>query len=492
MGYGKVLRERVPAIRFLVEAQKTVWYPILFAVICIISGSCNRFVYLPLIAILCSFVIFSVLFTDDNKVFLVPILMIYYSMGMDEPLALPGGATDQSLLSSFSGNAFTVIIICGSVTFCAFIARMIADGSVVEACKHRSFVALGILILDAAFLTNGLLNPNYPITTFLYGLIICAAITVFFFLGFGMLKNSKEIIPYTCKIMVCTAYVALFQFFIKACWLYQKGLLFYCDVNGEIVRISRYYINLSWGLSTQIAAVFVLGIPAAMYLARNGKRPVLSYLSALAFLLGTVLINTRSAMLVGAVAFVVCSVLSCIKNQTKPKNVNIVRAFSVVFVICITGVLIAILAKPGALMEILYSLRFSDHDDSPRLKLWELGLEHFFSSPVFGSGFDTGSNIDNNVFSSMYHCFPIQIIGSMGVIGAIAAMIHLVSLGRLALKRASVNKFLLLMLPLMILGMSLVDNFFFYPNFQIFYAIFVLLAEYSDAEKRDSLINSQN
>jgi hypothetical protein len=29
----------------------------------------------------------------------------------------------------------------------------------------------------------------------------------------------------------------------------------------------------------------------------------------------------------------------------------------------------------------------------------------------------------------------------------------------------------------MIIGTSLVDNFFFYPNFQIFYGVFIALAE---------------
>ena len=46
-----------------------------------------------------------------------------------------------------------------------------------------------------------------------------------------------------------------------------------------------------------------------------------------------------------------------------------------------------------------------------------------------------------------------------------------------SLKQFSINKLLLLALPLTIIALSIFDNFFFYPHFQIFYAIFLALAE---------------
>ena len=54
---------------------------------------------------------------------------------------------------------------------------------------------------------------------------------------------------------------------------------------------------------------------------------------------------------------------------------------------------------------------------------------------------------------------------------------------RLTLRRFSVDKFMLLLVPLMVLAMSLVDNFFFYLNFQIPYAIFLMLAERIEHEQ---------
>jgi len=488
MGYGAVLRERVPAIKFLVNAQKTVWYPILFAVLCIISGSSSHEVYLPIIFILCSFVIFSALFTDDNKVFLTPMLMIYYSLGMDNPKANPGGMENDSLLSSFDFDSFKVIIICGIMVVAIFVTRLIADGSIARIFKQRRIGAIGILALDVALLTNGLFNPNYTPMTLLYGAIMAISLTFFYFLCAGMLSKSKseDIIPYACKAMVCTAYVALCQFLIKAVWAYSEGILFNVAPGTDVLRINRSVLSLAWGLPTMISAVFVLGIPAAFYLARNHKYGILSCLSAVAFLVGTFMINTRSAMLVGVVAFMVCAFMCCLKNEKHPANALCCRIMSALFLVGIGYLVVKIISVEGGIHTIMDMLRLEDYSDNTRIQMWKTGLDHFLANPIFGSGFDTGSNITNNVFSSMYHCIIVQALGSMGIFGAAALLTHFTTFAVIFFKKFSLNKFLLLLIPLMLLGMSLVDNFFFYPNSQIFYCVFIVLAEIITQGDRES------
>jgi hypothetical protein len=240
MGYGIELRERFPAIRWLVEAQKTVWYPILFAVLCIISGSSGHEIYLPIILLLCTFVGFSAIFGDDNKVFLVPMLMIYYSLGMDHIMANPGGGINSdSLLSSFDFSAFVVIIVYGVAVVAIFVARLIYDGSIAAAIKQRRPAAIGILVFDVALLANGAFNPNYTPMTLLYGAIMAVSLTFFYFTASGMLHKTKDFIPYACRAMVCTAYVALIQFLIKAYRMYRIGELFEISSTGEILRLER-------------------------------------------------------------------------------------------------------------------------------------------------------------------------------------------------------------------------------------------------------------
>jgi O-antigen ligase len=116
-----------------------------------------------------------------------------------------------------------------------------------------------------------------------------------------------------------------------------------------------------------------------------------------------------------------------------------------------------------------------------RTNLWKTGIDDFLASPIFGVGFDKGYLIGDakpeNFFSGMYHCIVAQIPASMGIVGCAAFVVHAFELLKLFFVKFSAPKFLLMMIPFMILVMSLVDNFFFYPNFQIFYGVFLALAE---------------
>lgn len=55
MGVFAKWREQIPFIKFLVNAQKTVWYPVLFAALCILGGINNYTVYIPVMWVLIAF-----------------------------------------------------------------------------------------------------------------------------------------------------------------------------------------------------------------------------------------------------------------------------------------------------------------------------------------------------------------------------------------------------------------------------------------------------
>ncbi len=483
MGYGAVLRERFPVIKFLVNAQKTIWYPIMFAILCIISGSNGYRIYLPIACVLFVFLLFSVIFADDNKVFFVPVFMMFHSIGMDYPDAIPGGSVNDSMISSFEPFALNHIVMIGILSFAVLVIRLIADGSIKAAIKKRSLGLIGVLALDIAFLTNGIFSSTYNPMTLLYGSIIAASFTVFYFIAAGMLLKSNDPIPFICKTMVSTAYIALFQFLIKAYQLYQTGN--FIIQLGDVAIVNRTKLALAWGLPTIIAAVFVLGIPAALYLARKCRFSILSYISALAFLVGAALINTRSALLVGGVIFAVGAILCCFKNKKHPINAISCRIMLALILIAGAYAAIKLISNPDFTDKLMSILRFDIFNnggdlghDSSRVRMWETGWQDFLKNPIFGSGFDTGSNITINLFSNMYHCIIFQLFGSMGIIGVLAFGTHTFMCAKAFFTRFSIEKVLILLIPVMIVGMSLVDNFFFYPNFHIFYCAFIAIAEY--------------
>lgn len=487
MGYFKTVRERCSVIRFLSEMQKTAWYPFLFACLCTVSGTHNYHVYLPIIGVLCLSIVFAAMFTDDNKVFLVPMLAIYYSLGIDNgPLSFSD--SNGYMLSAFDPTAFVFVCVFGAVAVGTFLMRLIADGSIVSAFTKRRGLTLSIIALDAAFILNGLFSPAGTPVNIVHGAVIAMGFTLFYFLVHGMLDHSSDVIPYACKAMVGAAYAALLQFAVIAYRLWQDGHFFIYVSEGVIDRVNRITLTLSWGVATIIAAVFVLGIPAAMYLAKNCKHSWFSYLSAVLFIVGTVIIDTRSAILVGIATFAVCAVICCVSGKNRKLNRIYTAILAAAGLLALVLLLIKTDSIPKPISKLLDIMRFDTFFQSGRWALWENGINDFLSAPIFGTGFSDGgysaTESSNNIYSNMYHCILIEFIGATGVVGAAAFLFHVYQFARLLFKNMSADKTLLLLLPIMIIGMSFVDNFFFYLNFQIFYCVFLVMAERCDETVR--------
>ena len=487
MGIFAKWRDNFAPIRFLVNAQKTPWYPVLFAVLCIIGGTHDHTVYIPILWILSAFVLFSVFFTDDNKVFLTPLLMIFFSLGCDTSSDAFSDSNGEMLAFMDKGAFVEVMTIC-VICVGSFIVRLILDGSIASAFKRRRLFTVSIIAMDIAFLANGLFSPGYEIVNLGYGAFLAMGFTVVYFIVSGMLERSDDPITYACYAMVATAYVALLQILVVVARLMQNNNFFLVYSDGTKI-INKACITLGWGISTVIAAVFVLGIPAAMYLARNRRFSLFYFISSVLFVAGTIVINVRSAMLISTAALVICTVICCIKGKSKNCVKFRICGLTTVFLLAVGLILVDRLVIPLSQIidEVCYILRFDFNVDSGREALWNNGISDFLSFPIFGIGFNDGGYPpelrNNNVFSNMYHCILIQIPGAMGIVGCLAFITHLVSLGILFFKDFSCNKLFLLMIPLMILGMSLVDNFFFYLHFQIFYGAFLALAEKVDKKE---------
>ena len=481
MGIFAEWREKVPFIKGLVNAQKTVWYPVLFAALCILGGINDHTVYIPVMWVLIAFHLFSVLFTDDNKVFLTPLCMIYFAIGCDtDPGAF--GQTGGELLSFMSDDALGHIIAMGIVGVGSFLIRLFVDGSIARVLKKRRAFTWGIIAMDVAFMLNGIGSPTYNTANIGYGALLAMGFTVVYFLVSGMIENSEDPVTYGCYVMVGTAYIALIQALVVAWRLHSDGKLILNASTSPI--INKGLITLGWGISTVIAAVFVLGIPAAMYLAKNRRGSLFTYFSCFLFICGSIIVNTRSAMIVSIGAFAICTLVCCIRGRNK----RAIRIYAIIGLALAVTTFAYILKNVMTFDELLTFLRIDEYRDSGRGSLWKNGIEDFKNSPVFGAGFSDGGYPDNkrfnNFYSNMYHCILVQMPGAMGTVGCIAILVHFVELAKTFFKNFSVDKMLLLFVPLMIIGMSLLDNFFFYLEFQIFYGVFLALAE-KQSEQRE-------
>lgn len=486
MGYINALRERSALVRAVTKYLGSVFFPLTFALFCVLTGSNGKEVYVPLTIVMLMLVLLAAVFADDNKVLLAPMLMGYYCIGVDDASLFEHGRNDP--LVTFDLGAFTVVCICGALAALAIVARLYLDGTLKTVFKRRGICFYGILALDAVFLLNGLFSEKWVPMNLVYGAMIAFGITVFYLIASAILHSSSDPIPYLAKSMVATSYIAVLQVIPKFIDAYQSGkLVIEHNKTGELI-FNHKLIQLGWGFSTIIGAVIVLGIPAAMYLAKNRRYAPLSLGSAVIFLCFAAIVNARSAILVGAVFFILGAICIC-----GGKNRIINRVFVAGLALSALGAAIYIHfnIKPiGEIVEALVDiLRFDELRDSARIELWSDGWSDFVSSPVFGVGIDDGAYTEakrfENVFSNMYHSIFVQFIASMGIVGFAAFAIHVKDLCVVAFRRFSIDRLLILSVPLMIIAMSIVDNFFFYLNFQIIYAIFLALAERALRDKEE-------
>jgi hypothetical protein len=239
---------------------------------------------------------------------------------------------------------------------------------------------------------------------------------------------------------------------------------------------------MSWGISTIICASSAVGIPAAMYLARNERFPLFYYVSALVMWGISILVNTRSAMIVGGI-FLLAGI-AIISFSGKNKKCNLIFS-ATLLVLLVAGLILTYrkMTETLTLDEILFNiykfLRFDSVKD--RVRIFEVGFGDYLSAPLFGVGWTKGALEQdlqsNNFYSNMYHCIVIQMGASAGSVGLLALINHVKDYFRIALKKVDADRFLLLFVSASVLIMSLVDNFIFYLNLQIFYVAFLCIAE---------------
>ena len=469
-------------------------YPVFFAILCTISGLGNKYVYLPVISVLALSILFSVLFVRDNRVFITPIFMIYYSLGSDSVKAFFD--SNGNVIASFDTDGFIGICILAAIISIPFFSRFIIDGSIAYTLKNRGVTFWGMVALNIAILLGGAFSPEWSMMNLAYGLIIVVGLDVFYLILSSVIRKSDDsIVQYVFRVLFITCLLVCVQALFVVLRLHLNGLLIRVDIWTGRWILQREYIAMSWGIVTLIGAVCATGIPAAMYLAQNGRFPLFYYISALFMWGTTILINTRSAMIVGGAFLIIGGIIISLSGKNKKVNLIFSSALLTLTVIGLVSVYIY-LSKASMLEETLFNIyKFLRFDMvSNRIESYKIGISNYLSAPLFGVGWSKGGHTPEsqpgNFYSNMYHCFVIQMGASAGSVGIIALLIHLKDIIILSFKNIKIDRLFIVAVPIVILLMSLVDNFFFYLNFQIFYVAFLTLAEKHLESTKKELLNA--
>lgn len=195
-----------------------------------------------------------------------------------------------------------------------------------------------------------------------------------------------------------------------ACVIVAEMLVYFMRVDDVSAALTSKSMSLGWAITNAVAVMLAFAIPFCFYLAKDKKTQWPYMLLGTLFFCFIFLTNCRSMMLVGAGVYFVCLVLSFILLDRRQSLINI-------GVIGVVGILAVVLFKD----QIFNQFIRMGLDGNGRLDEYAYYFSQFKENPVFGMGFfsDTVVQPDGMVRA---HNTPLQIIVSMGIIGAILAV----------------------------------------------------------------------
>lgn len=450
----------------------SVWYPICLGALCAFSGLGDSSRYTVCMGLIAVTVLLTVLFATDMKPLFAPMLMSFCALGRDTGDTYWEVSGD--VMRYYRDGAFAFVIFLGVIAVGALLIRFWKDGTLKDIWENRGSCFWSILVMDIAFLLNGIFSVHWVALDLAYGALMAFGFTFFYLVCASVARRGENIARFACQCMVCTAFIGVAQ---VVAVLLKSG-----DISVEMGILStqsRGHIELGWGLSTTITAFVVLGIPAAFYLAANHRFAPVSYGLGLFLFTFVVFVGSRSALLAGGLATAVCAVACCFgKNKRACRRLIICLLTLIDFGLLFCHFFFIPLQHLFA--NLTEKMRLNELMGEGRVEIWQHAWMDFRSWPLFGVGFDKGfvpaGEQIQNFFGKMYHNLFLQLLGAMGIVGLLAFLFHLWQVGMI-FKKPTAKKILILTLPLMILLMSMVDNFFFYLNQQIAYCMFIAVAE---------------
>ncbi len=292
-----------------------------------------------------------------------------------------------------------------------------------------------------------------------------------FLLGFGMLlvymffSGSVE----HCKVREEYDFQQRFAEIMTALIFF----LFVCVIEEYVSRISEFLANptiLAFQWRNNASTVLMLAMPFPFYLSTK-KFPyffvgILSYVTML-------FTGSRGGMIFGLIELGICLIFMLIVDKPHRKHILI---FIGVAVGC------ALIAIKPILNLLSYTIErlFAYSENTIRINLIKRGWGDFKSNILFGRGLGYMGNNDvhNNAKFTLcwYHCSPIQVIGSFGLVGVAAYAFVVFTRIKLLFKNVSLFNMFMFISYIGLELMSLVNPGIFSPFPYLFLITYYMVA----------------
>lgn len=489
MGFLAQLKDKNKFIGGLVRWYKSIWFPVVYAILGVFAATFGFYVYLPVFYFYAISIVALVLFCDDLQPLLVPVMIVPFAIGGDGLLNFGDATSDVTTM--FEPAAFVQLIICLAIVAVSVIFKLIQSGGLKAAITGRGVFTFGVMALGIAFIFNGIFSPRWQPMDILYGLMEGVGLVVAYFIAFSIAdkKEDKRFIPYVCKLATILALMISFELVGLMIKLYISGDLFILGEAGQIIDLNKDYFVLGWGVANPVAAVLVFLLPFMFYIAYSFRNGTFVFIPMAIVGVMIFLLKARTALIVAAVVFIVGLIICCTGGRNRVYNRFVLAIVCGIGLVLLGFILQQAGGASGIIDKIFNFIRF-DEGDNGRFTRWQDGWNDFLTSPVFGVGFADGGisaeeiAANDFIYYIMYHNILIQIIGSTGIVGAFGFIWHLKDILKMTFYHCSRERLILALIPAAVLAGSLLDNFFYYFNVMLIYGVSLIMLQLNMEEWR--------
>ena len=460
------MRQRIRALTQLPVLKQLLWFldsyyfPAAYALLALLSSLFG--LEIAFYAVSAAVVVFSSIFSRDSKPFLPMVFLAVYAVSWVH--------TPQYPFSSgfFNDGGVRIYLLClGVLLVACLLFRFIAfpqDRNFFKESKLR----LGIVLMVAAFLLNGVLFSGYQIKDLPFGLLMALSFFAFYIFFFNTLSVDEKTPHYVAYILVLASGVIFLQL----------AKIYIFDGVIKDGSVDKNLLVAGWGMSNNIGGMLGMLFPACFYLALKSRRGGWAfYMLAFLFFGGVCLTLSRTSALISGIILLAAAIyLSIVRSPVR----KFVRIFNCVAVVAGVAALAVMWDFIRELLAVYFERGF---DDSGRSFIWQSGIENFLRAPLFGVGFyepiapDWSYDIENWIFPDMYHNVFIQMLASCGILGLLAYCVHFLQVVFAVKRRPTAESLFYIIILLGIFGMSLLDNHLFHVFPAMVYSVFLLLSE---------------
>lgn len=346
---------------------------------------------------------------------------------------------------------------------CIFIGLgIMALGLVLNVIIYKPKIKLGkffwgLLVLCVAFVLGGI-NLKTENSTFQF-LLTTLCVVAFLSLYSLIASSSRVEINEIARLFTYLGVFLSFQTII--CFLLtEESVFFFFIIKG---------VNVGWGINNNVALMLLLTFPFTLYLAMNNKnfKTIIYTLIAFFQILSIFLTCSRGAIISFMVGSILLVPYLIWKMKDKISFLSTAIVIVVILVICTYTYSINNPDEFNKILEVLSQVNFDSFNG--RTPIYEECINILKENPLFGEGILAGfqPNENGDVVYEWGHSTIFQTARSLGIVGCIAMVAHLVQKYFVLLRKPSVWK-VMVVASFAISGLyGLFDVSYYFINYMI-------------------------